>query len=200
MGRFKNALFFNQTMGVAKYLREAWKKPDKETLRLRMIEWRKGESIVRVEKPLRLDRARALGYKAKKGIIVVRVRIRRGGRKKTRPKKGRRSKRMTIRKTLKMNYREVAEQRAARKYPNMEVLNSYWIGKDGLYYFYEVILVDRSAPEIRSDKELSFITRSRGRAFRGLTSAGKKARGLRNSRVKAPKVRPSLRANRRRGN
>jgi large subunit ribosomal protein L15e len=40
---------------------------------------------------------------------------------------------------------------------------------------------------------------NRGRAFRGLTSAGKKARGLRN---KSPelKVRPSARANDRRGN
>lgn len=189
-------------MGISKYLRKAWKKPDKETLRKRMIEWRKGNTIVKVEKPLRLDRARALGYKAKKGIIVVRIKIKRGGRKKSRPKKGRRSKRMTVKKILKMNYREVAEQRVAKKYTNMEVLNSYQIGKDGIHYFYEVILVDRDKPEIKSDKQLSFITKpaNRGRAFRGLTSAGKKSRGLRNSPIKAPKVRPSLRANRRRGN
>lgn len=188
--------------GVFHYLREAWKKPDKETLRKRMIVWRKSNVIVKVEKPLRLDRARALGYKAKKGIIVVRIRIGRGGRRKMRPKKGRRSKRMTNRKVVKMNYKEVAEQRVARKYRNMEVLNSYQIGKDGVNYFYEVILVDRDTREIKTDKQLSFITKpsSRGRAFRGLTSAGKKARGLRNSPVKAPKVRPSLRANRRRGN
>jgi large subunit ribosomal protein L15e len=101
-----------------------------------------------------------------------------------------------------MNYKEIAEQKAARKFRNMEVLNSYWIGKDGVYYFFEVILVSRDAKEIKSDKQLNFITKSkkRGRAFRGLTSAGKKARGLRNSPVKSPKVRPSLRANKRRGN
>ena len=188
--------------GLSYYLRQAWKKPDKEILRKRMIEWRKTETIVKVEKPLRLDRARAMGYKAKKGIIVVRVRIRRGGRKRSRPNKGRRSKRMTVKKTLKMNYKEVAEQRVSRKYKNMEVLNSYLIGKDGMHYFYETILVDRVAPTIKTDKQLSFITKpaNRGRAFRGLTSAGRKARGLRNSSVKAPKVRPSLRANRRRGN
>ena len=34
-------------MGVTKYLREAWKKPDNEVLKKRMIEWRTGESIVR---------------------------------------------------------------------------------------------------------------------------------------------------------
>ncbi len=190
------------TKGLFHYLREAWKKPDREVLKKRMIEWRKSNTIVKVEKPLRLDRARAMGYKAKKGIIVVRVRIGRGGRKRTRPHKGRRSKRMTPKKVLKMNYKEIAEQRASRKYKNMEVLNSYWIGKDGINYFYEIILVDREQPEIKSDRQLNFITKpsSRGRAFRAQTSAGKKARGLRNSTIKAPKVRPSLRANRRRGN
>lgn len=188
--------------GLAHYLREAWKKPDTKVLRERMTEWRRGEAVVRVEKPLRLDRARTLGYKAKKGIVVVRVRVKRGGHKKKRPNKGRRTKRLTPRKNLKMNYKEIAEGRAGKKYKNMEVLNSYWIGKDGKHYFYEVILVDRAAPEIKSDKQLSFVGKkaNRGRVSRGLTSAGKKARGLRNSKDKAPKVYPSLRANRRRGN
>ena len=188
-------------MGLAKYLKAAWKKPDKKTLRERMIEWRKGESIVKVDKPLRLDRARNLGYKAKKGVIVVKVRIRRGGHKRPRPNKARRTKRLHIRKNLRMNYKEIAESRVARKYKNMEVLNSYPIGKDGMHYFYEVILVDVNEPGILKDKELGpFVRAPKKRALRGLTSSGKKARGLRNSPVKSPKVRPSLRANRRRGN
>jgi len=100
-----------------------------------------------------------------------------------------------------MNYKEIAETRVARKYNNMEVLNSYQVGKDGMHYFYEVILVDRASPSIKSDKELgAFVKAPKKRALRGITSAGRKARGLRNSPVKAPKVRPSLRANRRRGN
>lgn len=189
-------------MGITQYLRQAWKKPDAETLRARMIDWRAGEAIVKVEKPLRLDRARSLGYKAKKGVIVVRVRLMRGGHKRTRPYKGRRSKRLHPRKNLTMNYQEIAETRAARRFSNMEVLNSYNIGKDGQHYFFEVILVNRVAPEIKSDKQLSFVTRpaNKYRALRGVTSSAKKARGLRNSSVKAPKVRPSLRANGRRGN
>ena len=188
--------------GLAYYLRQAWKKPDEKILRERMVGWRNSNAIVKVENPLRLDKAHALGYKAKKGIIVVRVRLRRGGHVRSRPKKGRRSKRMHTRKNLKMNYREIAEQRAAVKYHNMEVLNSYWIGKDGMFYFYEVILVDRNSPDIKSDKQLSFVTKpaNRGRSFRGLTSAGQKARGLRNSPVKAPKVRPSLNAHKHHGN
>ncbi len=52
--------------GMYHKIREAWKKPDKKTLRERMIEWRKSGVFTKVEKPLRLDRARALGYKAKK--------------------------------------------------------------------------------------------------------------------------------------
>lgn len=189
-------------MGLAKYLRDAWKKPDEKILRERMIEWRRAGAITPVETPLRLDRARALGYKAKKGIIVVRVKLTRGGHKRPRPTKGRRSKRLHIRLNLSMNYKEIAEQRAARKYPNCEVVGSYWIGKDGRFYFYEVILADRHAPTIVSDKELGYLSKpaNRARIFRGKSSAGRKARGLRNSPVKAPKVRPSLRANNRRGN
>jgi len=188
-------------MSLTKYLRAAWKKPDVKLLRARMIEWRKDGSIVKVKKPLRIDRARSVGYKAKKGVTVVRVKIRRGGHKKSRPNKARRTKRLHIRKNLRMNYKEIAETRVARKYSNMEVLNSYQIGKDGMNYFFEVILIDRSAPEIKSDKQLgTFVKAPKKRALRGISSSGRKARGLRSSPVKAPKVRPSLRANRRRGN
>jgi large subunit ribosomal protein L15e len=188
-------------MGLTKYLQKAWKKPDIKTLRARMIEWRKGNTIVKVDKPLRLDRARSLGYKAKKGVVVVRVRLKRGGHKRTRPNKARRTKRLHIRKNLRMNYKEIAETRVARKFTNMEVLNSYWIGKDGIHYFYEVILIDRASAEIKKDKELGAVIKApKKRALRGITSTARKARGLRNSPVKAPKVRPSLRANRRRGN
>lgn len=188
--------------GLAYYLRQAWKKPDKETLRQRMIEWRNSEAVVRVENPLRIDRAHSLGYKAKKGVFVVRVRAIRGGHVRPRPNKARIGRRLHTRINLKMNYQEICEQRAVRKYPNCEVLNSYWVGKDGMNYFYEVILVDRNAPEIKTDRQLSFISKPAhlGRIYRGLTSAATKARGLHNSPFKVPKVRPSLRANNRQGN
>ncbi len=178
--------------GMYHYLRQAWKKPDVEVLRQRMIEWRNSNALARTDKPLRLDRARNLGYKDKKGFFVVRVRLKRGGHKRPRPNKGRRSKRLHIRKNLKMNYRWIAEQRAGRKYKNLEVLNSYLIGKDGIYYFYEVILIDPQMPEIKNDPVISWISKpkNKGRVFRGLTSAGKKSRGLRN-RSRNLKVRPS---------
>ena len=186
--------------GVYHQVRQAWKKPDKKVLRERMIEWRKADAITKIDKPLRLDRARALGYKAKKGFVIMRVRLKRGGHKKARPNKGRRGKRMTIRKTLKMSYKWIAEQRVSRKYTNLEVLNSYLIGKDGIHYFYEVITVDPSKPEIKNDKTINWIAKpgNKKRALRGLTSAAKKSRGLRNKHPTS-KVRPSVRAGKRRG-
>jgi len=184
--------------GLYQFIRQAWKKPDKTTLRKRMIDWRKSNAFTKVDKPLRLDRARALGYKAKKGFIVVRVRLKRGGHKRPRPNKGRRSKRLHARKNLKMNYKWIAEQRADKKYKNLEVLNSYMIGKDGIYYFYEVILVDPSKPEIKSDKNINWISKKKKRGLRGLTSAAKKSRGLR-SKSPTSKTRPSVRAGKRRG-
>ena len=57
------------------YIQQAWKKPDKETLRNRMVEWRHSPVFTKVDKPLRLDKARALGYQDKKGIVIIRVRI-----------------------------------------------------------------------------------------------------------------------------
>ncbi|MDO8516710.1 MAG: 50S ribosomal protein L15e [Nanoarchaeota archaeon] len=168
------------THGIYYYLSKAWRTPDPETQRKRMVEWRASDAIVKVEKPLKLQKARMLGYKAKKGIIVVRVKLLRGGRKRPRPRKGRRSKRMSVRKTLQMNYRGVAEQRAARRYRNMEVINSYFVGKDGMYYFFEVILADRDSPDLKNDRQFSYLSKStRGKAFRGTTSAGVRSRGLR---------------------
>jgi large subunit ribosomal protein L15e len=185
--------------GLYHYLKESWKKPDNKTLKDRLVQWRKDNVIKVIEKPTRIDRARALGYKAKKGFIIARVRIGRGGRKRERAGvKGRKTRKTTIRKVLKMNYQWVAEIRAAKKFKNLEVLNSYWIGKDGKHYFYEIILVDPSKQEIKKDRTTKWISsdKNRKRAERGLTSAAKKSRGLKTNKGKSPKlkVRPSLRA------
>ena len=183
------------TKGLYHYLRQAWKKPDAKTLRERMVEWRKSGVFTKVEKPIRLDRARALGYKDKTGFVMIRVRIKRGGHKRPRPNKGRRSKRMHTRKNLKMSYKWIAEQRTSKKFANLEVLNSYQIGKDGQHYFFEVICVDPLKPEIKNDKNINFICKgqNQNRPERGLTSAAKKSRGLR-SKHPTSKVRPSIRA------
>lgn len=167
----------------------------------RLISFRKEkQTVVRIEKPTNLPRARSLGYKAKKGIIVARVRVRKGSGSHKRPRKARKPRRMGVNKlTRRINIQAIAEQRAGRKFPNLEVLNSYWIGEDGMHKYFEVILVDPFAPEIVSDKQLSWIAGSshRGRVFIGKTSAGKKHRALRGKGKGYEKSRPSLRAHNR---
>ncbi|MEM3405505.1 MAG: 50S ribosomal protein L15e [Candidatus Pacearchaeota archaeon] len=159
------------------YIKESLRKNLKEKL----IEFRKQKSIIRVEKPTDIGRARKLGYKDKKGFIIVRVRLKRGKHKRPRPNKGRKTRNLTTEKSLKMNYRWIAEIRAQKKYPSLEVLNSYKVAKDGKYYWFEVIMVDPNRDEIKKDKIINWIcsNKNRKRALRGLTSAAKKARGLR---------------------
>ncbi len=167
------------------FISDAWKRPSAsyvgELRQSRLMGWRREPAVVRIERPTRLDRARSLGYKAKQGIIVVRAKVRRGGRRKTRPKHGRRPKRMGVHKiTPGKSLQRIAEERAARKYPNMEVLNSYWVAEDGKRKWYEIIFVEPANPVIKSDKNLNWICsrKHKGRVFRGKTSAGKKGRGL----------------------
>ncbi|OFV68186.1 MAG: Ribosomal protein L15e [Candidatus Syntrophoarchaeum caldarius] len=177
------------------YIGDAWARPKDtyvgELLWERMQTWRRERASVRVSRPTRLDRARRLGYRAKQGIIVVRTRIRRGGRRKSRYVRGRRTKRMgQYRITPRKSLQRIAEERTARKYPNMEVLNSYWVGSDGKRKWYEVILVDPAHPAIRADPQFKWLKNpsNRGRVFRGKTSAGKKGRGLRKRGIGSEKA------------
>ena len=184
------------------YVRDAWRVPKATGVRAllwdRMQEWRKEGSVVRIRRPTRIDRARALGYKAKQGIIVVRAKVRRGGRRAPRFTRGRRTAHMGVnRRTMGKSIQRIAEERASKKYPNLEVLNSYWVGEDGKQKWYEVILLDPSHPAIINDPQLSWIAGKghRGRAERGKTSAGMKGRGMGKRGIGTEKCRPSVRAN-----
>lgn len=187
-------------MGFYKYVRDVWKKPRenlKELWQQRIIQWRKEPVTLRIDHPTRIDRARSLGYKAKPGFIIVRQRVDRGGRQRPQIRAGRRSKHMSRRKNLRISYKTVAERRAASKFQNLEVLNSYYVGEDGQNYWYEIILVDKAHPSILSDKRINWIAEKQHtrRAFRGLTSAARKSRGLLIKGKGAEKIRPSRRAN-----
>ena len=188
-------------MALYKYVRDLWNKPHSsmpELMRQRLIQWRHEPATLRIERPTRIDRARSLGYKAKQGIIVVRQRVKRGGHRKPFPAGGRRSKKYTTRKSLMLNYQTIAEQRTAKGFPNCEVLNSYEVGRDGMHFWYEIILVDTAHPVIKADPNLSWIINNKGRPFRGLTSSAKKSRGLRHKGLGAEHLRPSRTANRKR--
>ncbi len=166
-------------MLMYKYIKKIWKRP-KENLghiwRERLIEWKKQLTTVRIDRPTRLDRARSLGYKAKQGYILVRQRMMRHKRQRPKFSGGRRSKHMRRKKILKMNYGWIAEQRAQKKFVNCSVLNSYYVGENGQYIWYEIILVDRAHPVIKADAHINWICDKRGRAARGLTSAARKSR------------------------
>lgn len=124
-------------------------------MRERIVGWRKQNAITRIEKPSRLQRARRLGYKAKQGIIVVRMRVGTGGMRKPRPAGGRRPKHLgVVRIKADDNMKTVAERRVLERYPNMKLLGSYFIYKDGMHYWFEVILADPAHPRITQDKEL----------------------------------------------
>ena len=124
-------------------------------LRERAIVWRKEEAATRIERPSRLLRARRLGYKAKQGIVVIRMRVGTGGMRRQRPRGGRRPKHLgETRIKQDDNMKTVANRRVLEKYPNMKLLGSYFLYKDGKHYWYEVILADPSHPSIVNDKEL----------------------------------------------
>jgi large subunit ribosomal protein L15e len=132
---------------------KSWKNKDnyylKEYMRQMAIKWRREPTIIRVEKPTKLDRARRLGYKAKQGYVIIRVRVRRSGARKTRPVSGRRQKAMGVTKIKwAKGTKRIAEERASKKFPNLKVINSYLLWSDGRFKWYEVILVDINHPVI----------------------------------------------------
>lgn len=130
-------------------------KSNNDMLKSKAVVWRTEEVIHKVSRPSRPDRARRLGYKAKQGIIVVRVRVGRGGMRKQRPVSGRRPKHFgVVRIKQGTNMRKIGERRVSEKFPNLEVLGSYYLHKDGRYLWYEVILADPNHPAIFKDKEM----------------------------------------------
>ena len=133
---------------------QMWKDNSIE-LRNRAINWRRQNAMTRIDRPSRLLRARRLGYKAKEGIIVVRMRVGTGGMRKQRPRSGRRPKHLGVtRIKADVNMQEVAERRVLENHRNMKLLGSYFLYRDGKHIWYEVILADPSHPRIAKDKEL----------------------------------------------
>ena len=172
-------------MGLHKHVGEAWKNPKEgipSRYRIdRMATWRKEPVFKRIKKPTRIDAARRVGYKAKQGVVIVRTRVRRGGLRKGKIHMKRKPSKAGIKKiTMGKSIQRIAEERSATRYPNLEVLNSYWVGEDGKNKFYEVIMIDPEHPVIKADKNMGWVSSGsshRGRAFRGKTGAGKSGRG-----------------------
>ncbi|GJV82346.1 60S ribosomal protein L15 [Artemisia annua] len=196
-------------MGAYTYVSELWRKKQSDVMRfmqrVRCWEYRQLPSIVRVTHPTRPDKARRMGYKAKQGYVIYRVRVRRGGRKRPVPKGivyGKPTNQGVTQLKFQRSKRSVAEERAGRKLGGLKVLNSYWLNEDSTYKYFEVILVDPAHAAIRNDPRINWICNPvhKHRELRGLTSAGKKYRGLRGKGHLNHKQRPSRRATWKRNN
>jgi large subunit ribosomal protein L15e len=135
--------------------------------RARLTKWRSESSLVRVDHPTNLARARGLGYRAKKGFVIVRVSVRRGRRKREKPAKGRKPSKSGRFFSRHKSLQLIAEERAGHRYKNLEVLNSYWVGEDSQLKWFEIILAE---PQL--------VGLQKGRVFRGLTRLGRRSRGL----------------------
>ncbi len=134
---------------------ETWQKVFKEKsgdILQRAVELRRGPTMERIERPSRLNKARMLGYKAKEGVVVIRIRVASGGMRRPRPTSGRRPKHLGV---LRMKSDEpvqkVAERRVKEKHTNLEMLGSYELWVDGKHRWYECIMVDPSHPAIKKD-------------------------------------------------
>lgn len=174
-------------MGAYKYMEELAKKKQSDVmrfiLRVRCWEYRQLKAVHRASRPSRPDKARRLGYKAKQGMVIYRIRIRRGGRKRPAPKGivyGKPASQGINQLKPSRSIQAVAEGRVGRRCPNLRVLNSYWVNQDATFKYFEVILVDPSHKAIRRDPRMNWICKPvmKHRECRGLTSAGRKSRGM----------------------
>jgi large subunit ribosomal protein L15e len=148
-----------------------------------------------MDKPTNIARARELGYKAKEGVLIARVRVKRGSSKREANAGGRKPSKSGRFFTRAKSLQAIAEERAVRKFSNCEVLNSYFTGSSGADKFFEVILLDRSRPSLANDPEYSRVLAQRNRASRGLTSSGRRHRGLSRKGFGTYSNRPSGRSN-----
>jgi large subunit ribosomal protein L15e len=188
-------------MGLYKQMKETIQSEYKERAPLykqRVIKWNSEPPIVRIAKPTNIARARELGYKAKEGIIVARVRVKRGSSKREINAGGRKPSKAGRFFTRAKSLQAIAEERAGRRFANCEVLSSYFAASSGTDKYFEIVMIDGERPAIASDPEYSRIFAQRNRAMRGLTSSGRKHRGISNKGFGTYVNRPSTRSNIRR--
>jgi len=174
-------------MGAYKYMQELYRKKQSDVmrylLRIRVWQYRQMTRFHRAPRPSRPDKARRLGYRAKQGYAIFRVRVRRGGRKRPVPKGatyGKPKSHGVNKLKPKRCLQSIAEERVGRRCGGLRVLNSYWVGQDAVYKFFEVITVDPSHKGIRTDAKVNWVCDPvhKHRELRGKTSAGRKSRGL----------------------
>ncbi|EDL89635.1 rCG64241 [Rattus norvegicus] len=131
-------------MGAYKYIQELWRKKQSDVmrflLRVRCWQYRQLSALHRAPRPTRPDKAQRLGYKAKQGYVIYRIRVRSGGHKRPVPKGATYSKPVyhgVNQLKFARSLQSVAEERAGRHCGALRVLKSYWVGEDSTYKFFE---------------------------------------------------------------
>ncbi len=155
---------------MSKTIREEYKKRS-DLYKTRLVKWGADPAVVRIDKPTNIARARSLGYKDITGVIVARVRVVKGKRKRAVHGGGRKPSKSGRFFSRAESLQRIAEGRAARRFINCEVLNSYPVGSTGTTAFFEVLLLDRKGPAVLARKEYRNLLENKGRTFRGLTNA-----------------------------
>lgn len=108
--------------------------------RARLTLWRKQPVITRVDGPTNIARAHSVGYKARKDFVVARVRVKKGKRIRARADQGRKPGRNRKRENPGKGWQWFAEQKALRRFPNLSLIGSYYVGEDGQQSFYEIVM------------------------------------------------------------
>nr|CAA93816.1 ribosomal protein RL10 [Anopheles gambiae] len=174
-------------MGAYRYVQELYRKKQSDVmrylLRVRAWQYRQMTRFHRAPRPWRPTRLRRLGYKAKTGFSIFRIRVRCGGRKRPVHKGCTYGKPKSHGVNQLKPYRclqSVAEERVGGRLGGLRVLNSYWVAQDAAHKYFEVIMVDPPNNAIRRDPNVNWICNAvhKHRELRGLTSAGKSSRGL----------------------
>lgn len=110
------------------------------TYKSRLSLWRRQPVITRTERPTNISTARRLGYRAVNGVVIARVRLAKGRRTRPRPKIGRKPGRNLKKVSFGKSHGWLAQQKAAKRFPNLVPRNAYFVGEDGTNVYYEVIL------------------------------------------------------------
>lgn len=127
-------------MGSFKYIRDNERKTSKDKGLLVAVQ--REPMITRLERPTKLTRAKSLGYKAKQGYTIARVRVAKGSFRRPRPNHARRPSKTGLYFNLAVSKKRIAEGRAKRVFKNMEVVGAYFLIKNGQYDWFEIILRD----------------------------------------------------------
>ncbi|XP_058525833.1 large ribosomal subunit protein eL15-like [Ochotona princeps] len=172
-------------MGAYKYIQELRRKKQSDVIGFLVRCWQYHQLSVlhRVPCPTWPNKAHRLDYKAKQGYVIYRICACHSGRKRSVPNRATYSKPVhqgVNQLEFARSLQSVAEERAGRHCGALRVLNSYWVGEDSTYKFFEVILIDPFRKAIRRNPDTQWITKPihKHREMHGPTSAGRNSRGL----------------------